>query len=203
VEAIKASIPLAAHRVPLADANLPDRVYRALFDADFRTVGQVMEQLALDEDRILGLEGFGPKMLDDLKAALAAVQLPAEVAEAPEAQPEAATAPAEAPVAEVATAEAVAPAVETPVAGEAVAAAPEGEAAVAVEGAAEATEEESTEEEADKDDDSDDKKGGKKKGKKKGAVEITYDEDLGMFITRKKRKPGRAKDDMFGGLDDE
>ena len=47
------------------------------------------------------------------------------------------------------------------------------------------------------------KEEGKKKGKKKGAVEITYDEDLGMFITRKKRKPGRAKDEVFGLLEDE
>jgi hypothetical protein len=62
------------------------------------------------------------------------------------------------------------------------------------------------EEEGDEDkdsDDPDDKKKGKKKGKKKAAVEITFDEDLGMFITRKKRKPGRAKDEMFGLLDDE
>jgi len=51
--------------------------------------------------------------------------------------------------------------------------------------------------------DDDDRKKGKKKGKKKPAVEITFDEDLGMFITRKKRKPGRAKDEMFGLLDEE
>ena len=204
VEAIKATIPAAAHRVPLAEANLPDRMLRVLTEADFKSVGQVLEQLALDQDRILGLEGFGSKMLDDLKTALAAVTLPEEVVEAPAPVAEVA-APAEPVAVAPAAPEAVAAApTAEPVAGEAPAA-PEGTEVVApAEGAAEGTEEETTEEDAaDKDDDSDDKKGKKKGGKKKGAVEITFDEDLGMFITRKKRKPGRAKDDIFGGLDEE
>jgi len=204
VEAIKATIPAAAHRVTLAEANLPDRVLRALTDADFKNVGQVMEQLALDQDRILGLEGFGPKMLDELKAALAAVTLPEEPVAVVEPEPAVAAAPA---VAELATAEGAAPVeVVDGVAGEAVAVPVEGEVVEgAVEGAEEETDDETTEttETADKDDDSDDKKKDKKKGKKKGAVEITFDEDLGMFITRKKRKPGRAKDELFGTLNEE
>jgi len=201
VEAIKATIPAAAHRVTLAEANLPDRVLRALTDADFKNVGQVMEQLALDQDRILGLEGFGPKMLDELRAALAAVTLPEEPVAVVEPEPAVAAAPA---VAELATAEGAAPVeVVDGVAGEAVAVPVEGEVVEgAVEGAEEETDDETTET-ADKDDDSDDKKKDKKKGKKKGAVEITFDEDLGMFITRKKRKPGRAKDELFGTLNEE
>ena len=90
------------------------------------------------------------------------------------------------------------------------AAAPAGEAAPAAEGedeaegeTGEATTAEGEEDPSDKDSDDDDKKKDKKKGKKKGAVEITFDEDLGMFITRKKRKPGRAKDEVFGLLEDE
>jgi transcription termination/antitermination protein NusA len=205
VEAIKATIPAAAHRVTLAEANLPDRVLRALTDADFKTVGQVMEQLALDQDRILGLEGFGPKMLDDLKTALAAVTLPDDTVEVAAPEPDVMAAPADPAVAEVAQAEGAAPApVVDGVAGEAVALPAEGEAVEGAEGVAEEGEETATDEDAaDKDDDSDDKKKDKKKGKKKGAVEITFDEDLGMFITRKKRKPGRAKDDVFGTLDEE
>ena len=204
VEAIKATIPAAAHRVTLVEANLPDRVLRALTDADFKTVGQVMEQMALDQDRILGLEGFGPKMLDELKAALAAVTLPEDVVEVAAPVAEVAAAPAEPAVAELATAEGVAPApVVDGVTGEAVAVPAEGEAAEGAEGAVEGAEEATSDEDAaDKDDDSDDKKG-KKKSKKKGAVEITFDEDLGLFITRKKRKPGRAKDELFGTLDEE
>ena len=67
VAAIKATIPAPAYLMLLAEAKLPDRVLRALLDVDFKNVGQVMEQMALDEDRILGLEGFGPKMLDETR----------------------------------------------------------------------------------------------------------------------------------------
>jgi N utilization substance protein A len=229
VAAIKATIPATAYQLPLAQANLPERVLRVLTDAEFKTVGEVMEQMALDEDRILGLEGFGPKMLDELKAALAAVVLPAEpvVEEAPAAVPP--TAEEAAPPA--AEAAAVQPAAEAPVAEMTLAAqaapeAPALEAEAALVAAAEAVADETVtadaaleaeavgvgapveveeieEDGADKDSDDEDRKKGKKKGKKKGAVEITYDEDLGMFITRKKRKPGRAKDDIFSGLDEE
>jgi len=236
VAAIKATIPAAAYALPLADAKLPDRVLRALLDVDFKNIGQVMEQLALDDDRILALEGFGPKMLDELKTALAAVVLPEPaapeaVAEVPAAPEMLAAAPGEAVAVEPGTAEG-APALAdaqqaaaqaagiaeqpaaTGVAPELTAASPSGEAAPAAEGeeegeaeegeAGEAGEAVATEEgEEDKDSDDDDKKKGKKKSKKKGAVEITFDEDLGMFITRKKRKPGRAKDEVFGLLEDE
>jgi N utilization substance protein A len=222
VAAIKASIPAAAYQLALAEAGLPDRVQRALAEAEFKNVGQVMEQLALDEDRILALEGFGPKMLEDLKAALEAVTLPAEPevaapaaeeapaaaveapAEAAGAAPEAAPEPgAQAAPEAPALAEAETPAAEVLAGEEPVAAAVlaadqlvEGAAVPVVEGGAE-------DDGRDKDEDDDDDRKGKKKGKKKGTVEITYDEDLGLFITRKKRKPGRAKDDMFGLLDDE
>ncbi len=205
VAAIKATIPAAAYQLALADAGLPDRVHRALADAEFKTVGHVMEQLALDDDRILALEGFGPKMLDDLKTALAAVTLPtapevtAPVAE--EAAPAAgeASAVGEAP----ALAAGATPTAEA-LAGEAPVDAATLVTAQLVDGVAVPVVEVETDEagkDKDSDDDDDKKKG--KKGKKKGAVEITFDPDLGMFITRKKRKPGRAKDDMFGLLDEE
>jgi len=236
VAAIMATIPAAAYQLLLADAKLPDRVLRALLDVDFKNVGQVMEQMALDEDRILALEGFGPKMLDELKTALAAVVLPEppapEIVAEPPAEPETpgvVVAPAEAaanqpvvtegaPVAAEALqgAAAAAAVAEQPAASgvraDLTAAAPADEAAPAAEGEEEAEGEgetgeaiavEGEEELADKDSDDDDKKKDKKKGKKKGAVEITFDEDLGMFITRKKRKPGRAKDEVFGLLEDE
>ncbi|MGH2524668.1 MAG: transcription termination factor NusA, partial [Anaerolineales bacterium] len=133
VAAIKATIPAGAHQLPLAEAQLPERIYRALTDADYRTVGDVMEQLAVNEDRILGMESFGPKMLDELKAAFAKLTFPepeaqAEVtpeAAAPEAAPEAALAAeavVEAPATPVEAAEAAAP--EAALAAEAVAEAP-------------------------------------------------------------------------------
>jgi N utilization substance protein A len=207
VAAIKATIPAAAYQLPLAEAGLPDRVLRALTDAEFKSVGQVMEQLALTDDRILALEGFGPKMLEDLKAALATVKLP-EAPVAEEAPAEEAAAPtaelAVAPVADGTPADAATPAAEV-LAGEEPVSAPTLVTDQLVDGVAVPVAGEEVDEEGkdkDSDDDDDDKKG-KKKGKKKGAVEITFDPDLGMYITRKKRKPGRAKDDMFGLLDEE
>ncbi len=211
VAAIKATIPAPAYQVPLSEAGLPDRMLRILSEADFKSVGQVMEQMALDEDRILGLEGFGPKMMDDLKTALAAVTLPEAVAEPEAAAPEAVAA------GEAAQPEAALEAAAPAAAAEPAAAAPDGvaqaeAAAPAAEGEAVAVLEdlaagevvvEGELEDKDSEADEDDRKKGKKKGKKKGAVEITFNEDLGMFITRKKRKPGRAKDDVFGLLDEE
>lgn len=45
------------------------------------------------------------------------------------------------------------------------------------------------------------KKKGKKKGKKRPAVEITYNEELGVYIKQKKRKASRASD-LLGGTDE-
>lgn len=206
VAAIKATIPAAAYQMALADAGLPDRVFRALTDAEFKTVGHVMEQLALTDDRILALEGFGPKMLDDLKTALANLTLPEPAVEttpeaepAPVAEPTSATVADEMPAPEAAVSVAEVLAAEEPVAA-ATLAADQLVDGTAVPVAADVIDDEGKDK--DSDDDDDDKKG-KKKGKKKGAVEITFDPDLGMYITRKKRKPGRAKDDMFGLLDEE
>jgi len=180
VAAIKASIPPVARKMPLADAHLSDRVYRLLAEAEFHTVGDVLERLALDEDRILGLEGFGPKMMEELKTTLAGLTYP-------EPEPEPVVEPqAEAGVGEAASETASAEAVATPAAeGEA----PTGEAVVVEEEGGGETEDKDGEEIGD------DKKG-KKKGKKKGTLEITFDEDLGIYVTRKKRKPGRVND-MF------
>jgi len=179
VAAIKATINPAAHKVALQESGLPEKIVKLLLDADYATLGQVLEQIAIDEDRILALEGFGPKVMEELKAGLAAITLP-EPAPTPEpsAPAEAATvAPVEPPLV-VAPAEAVAVAIA--LAGE----------------TAESETEQSFEEiigEDEGDSDDKDKKKGKKKGK--GAQrEIVYDEDLGMYITRKKRKAGRVKE---------
>ena len=186
VAAIKAAIPEPARRMPLADAHLPEHLQRLLTEAEFKTVGDVMEQLALGESHLLGLEGFGPKALEELKTALAGLTFPEPVPElvveaeaAPAAEGEAA---AEAPAAEAAPG---AEAVAQPVAGEG-----EGEAE-------EEGEEEGVEGEGGAEGESDDHKKGTKKGKKKGTLEVTFDEELGVYITRKKRKPGRIKD-FFG-----
>ena len=197
VQAIKAGVPAGAYKFPLLELGLSERVYRTLMDADLNTLGLVLEELGISDDRILALEGFGPKMLDELKAALAKVSL-AELEAKAEPQtlavlPEVKTAPTGAVEAPAKTS----PEAVTATAPQATPIATDGtEAPEAtgpqIEGA------EDVEGKDDDDSDSDKSSGGKKKSKKKAGVEITYDEDLGMFITRKKRKPGRLKD-LFGG----
>ncbi len=205
VKAIKATINPQAYKVRLQDSGLPDKIIKLLLDSEFSTVGDVLEQMAIDEDRILGLEGFGPKTLDELKLGLANVAFP-EPEPAPSATVEAqastaveVTAPADGAVPAVtATPSADGTDQAVPAEGEKptkikIGAAPEEGAAEPEQSFEELIGEETGEEE------DDDKKGGKgkkKKGKgKAGQREIVFDEDLGMFISKKKRKAGRGGND--------
>jgi N utilization substance protein A len=186
--AIRAAIPAAARRMLLAELAVDDPIKRILTEADYKTVGDVMEMLALDENRLLKTEGFNAKHLETVKQAIGAIEFPAE----PEPEP-AAEQPAEA---EAVAGEPASEAVAEPAAGEAEVVA-EGEATPVVSAEDEEEDFESKDDEDD-DDDSGKKKGGKKKGKKRPAVEITYDEELGVYIKQKKRKASRA-DDLLGG----
>lgn len=192
---IRATINPLAYNIKLQESGLPERPLKLLLEAEFESLGQVLEQMAIDEDRILRLDGFGPKVLDDLKTGLAQIVLPepapeveAEVEGAVEAAP-VATPEVEVPQEPIA-AEVTVPGTET---------APEAPGAEADE--SEEEDEQSFEELIGEGDEEDDDKKKKKKGKKKGkgvVREVVYDEDLDMFISRKKRKPGRLKDDWDG-----
>jgi N utilization substance protein A len=182
VKAIKATINPAAYKVKLTETGLPERVVKLLREVDYTTLGQVLEQMAIDEDRILALDGFGPKALEELKQGLATITLPE-----PETETETAAAipateaePAAQPVIELAP--------ETP------------EPRVIKIGAPPedgATPEQTFEELiGDEEEDSSDSATARRKNlKKKGKPvqrEIVYDEDLGMYISKKKRKAGRG-----------
>jgi hypothetical protein len=82
---------------------------------------------------------------------------------------------------------------------EAVAPSAEAPAAVTVEEEEEAEEVEDLEDKDEEEVDETGKKKVKKKGKK-GAVEITFDEEKGVYVTRRKRKAGRSKDDLLQDL---
>jgi N utilization substance protein A len=204
---VRSQIEPTAYDTPLDLADLPERVFTALKEAGYDSCGKVLEQLGMNEDKILGLEGFGPKVVEELRDVLRSHPYP---------QPE--PAPVEEPLA----------AVEEPVA--AVEAAAEGEGplpiseAVEVEGApivaaeAEAVVEAApadslekafqaiaeqisavTAEGAEEEEESDESAGGKKKKgkKKKGARTVVFDEATGGMVVQKRRKPGRA-----GGWDE-
>ncbi len=66
----KAGVPEAAFEMPLSDFDISDRVYAVISETGLQTVGDLMVQLALDEDSIWKLSGMGPKAMQELKAAL-------------------------------------------------------------------------------------------------------------------------------------
>ncbi len=198
--AIRATIPAAARKLALVELGLPDIINRVLGDADYKTVGDVMETLALDENRLLKMEGFNARYMDEVRTAIGKLVFPEAE---PEPEPSVEAAPAEG------GAEAGAPADAPAEAGDAAAAAAAApaESGEAVSAPAEGDESEEAEDpefkdEAEDDDGDDAKKKGTKKGKKgRTTVEIEYDEELGVYITRKKCKASRAGDPL-GGVED-
>jgi N utilization substance protein A len=87
LEVIREHVPPAAYETPLEEIGLSSRVLNLLLEADYRFAGNVMEQLELDEDKILGLQGFGPKSMEELRASLDAYEFPeVEIVEVPEAE---------------------------------------------------------------------------------------------------------------------
>jgi N utilization substance protein A len=214
---VQASIPSGAYQTALADVGLSDRVLTILSGAGYLTAGAVLEKQGMDPDSILGLDGIGPKSMEEIGEVLRAYAYPVPVVEAPpeeaEAVPgaEAAVAapegPAEAaPAGEPVPEEAVLPAegVEAAIPVAVEAGAPV-EAAVAAEGAEPVPVSfevgavvgiEEVEEEAETPA-SDDKK--RKKGKK-GARVVEFDEQTGEMVVKRRRKPGRAGE--LGGIEE-
>jgi len=85
LEFIRERIPISAYEVPLEKIGLSSRVLNLLHEAGFEVAGKVMETLELDEDKILGLQGFGPKAMDELRACLNAYPFPeVEIIKVPE-----------------------------------------------------------------------------------------------------------------------
>jgi N utilization substance protein A len=87
LELIRDQIPVSAYDTALEEIGLSSRVQNLLFDAGYEAAGEVMEQLELDEDKILGLQGFGPKSMEELRACLNAYEFP-EVEVVPEPEEE-------------------------------------------------------------------------------------------------------------------
>jgi N utilization substance protein A len=196
----QAGVPAAAFSMPLEQAGIKEHVYNILTEAGIETVGSLMVKMKLDPNSVLGLPGIGPKAIQNIEEALAALTFP----EPPPAEPEPAPAP-EAATAPAAQPQAEAAAVEMPVVEKQAPAKKEAKKPLEVE-----------EDEGHKDgvsldelfalkpeifqsgqvEDEDELKGKKKgkKGKKKG-VALEYDEELGEVVSRKKHKRGS---DDFG-----
>jgi N utilization substance protein A len=189
----RAGIPAAAFETSVEALGLPDHVFTILTEAEHRTVGELMMAMKLNPDKVLGLAGIGPKSMQAIEAALAAVTFP-EPEPVVEAVPEA-PAPAEA-APEAVPAEATAEAVPAEASGAEAQPVAAGEEAVAE---AKPLEEifslkpemlQPVAATAEDEEEGGDKKKGKKKKKK--AVEIVYDPDRDQTIAMKKHKRGDA-----------
>ena len=86
LEQVRASIPPTAYDVPLEQIGLSTRVFNILNEAGYETAGQVLETLGINEDRILGLEGVGPKSMEEIRSALNEFAYPEPVEEVVEAE---------------------------------------------------------------------------------------------------------------------
>ncbi len=214
----RAGIPDEAFDVLLDDIGLSPRLVIMLTNAGYSTAGDLMLQMRLDPDKILALDGVGPKAMEQIEAALAALeaewqaQAAAEAAAEEEAAVEEAATPTQPEAVAEAEAEAVPASAEEAEAAPAEAEAAPAEVVAAVAAPGEAPEAEAAETaepsleelfrletaladdvplEDEEEEELPEKKGKKKKKKKKKKyVEVEYDPDEDMMIVRRKRKRG-------------
>jgi N utilization substance protein A len=72
----KENIPASAFEMPLEELNFTERITNLLVEAGNETVGDLIIQMELDSDAILGLNGIGPKAMENIEKALAEVTFP-------------------------------------------------------------------------------------------------------------------------------
>ncbi|HTX78073.1 MAG TPA: transcription termination factor NusA [Longilinea sp.] len=184
----------------ILDSGLPEHVAYILQEAGFSTVGELIVQMKRNSDAILGLQGIGPKALQEITKLVETVTAPAPAVEqapaeevAPEeaAVAEAATAPVETAPTEATVAETAEPVVST----EAPAAEPAAEETVTAEEPSfdelftmKSLEFAPTAESVAAEEDEEGK--GKKKKKKGKSVEVVYDPDRDLTVAKKKHKRG-------------
>jgi len=83
----QANIPDAAYEMLLDDLGIPLRFSSLLSGAGYNTVGDLMLQMNLDPDVILGLDGVGAKAMEEIEKALTNLSFP-EPEEEPAAEAE-------------------------------------------------------------------------------------------------------------------
>ncbi|HZJ25312.1 MAG TPA: hypothetical protein VFD54_18480, partial [Anaerolineales bacterium] len=196
----RAEVPTAAFGMPLEEIGLKEHVFNILVEAGFDTVGALMMAMKMDANRVLGLPGVGPKAMQNIEEALAALNFPeplpvepiAEPVAVVETEPEAVLAPDPLAVEEVPVVEKQVPAKK-----DTRKTAEEEEDEHAKDGVSLdelfAMKPEIFQTAAGEEEESADKKKSKK-GKKK-SVELVLDEERGEVVGRKKHKRG---DDDFG-----
>ena len=190
---VRASFPEMAFEVELTDVDLSTRVLNLLIEAGYKTAGQVLEKLGMDEDAILGLSGIGPKAMVEIAETLNSYSYPEPVVEIEEVaeeevvaeevdgEPEPVLEIDEAVEAEVATE------VEAPVIEEDAEAEVEEVIADAIEELTEKLGESIKTPEFDEEEFKEDSAESKQRAKEKSRV-MEFDPDLGEVVVRRRRK---------------
>jgi N utilization substance protein A len=76
VNAARAEVPPAAFNMPLDQLGLKEHVFNILVEAGYENIGNLMMAIKLDENKVLGLPGVGPKAIQNIHEQLAAMQFP-------------------------------------------------------------------------------------------------------------------------------
>ncbi|MFQ5942142.1 MAG: transcription termination factor NusA [Anaerolineales bacterium] len=206
LEKVREGIPEGAYHATLAEAGISTRVANLLAEAGYETAGQALEQLEIDADKILALQGVGPKAISELQDTLPGYDYPEPVIEEEPVEegelPPEEEAEAEAEAAEEGDAGAEPEAPEAEVEGELVAEA-EGEAEtekevqpIPIEEAFERAIEEVSQAVLDVEDSElteAEREAERKKRKERSRV-VEYDPDLGETVVRHRRKESRRTD---------
>jgi transcription termination/antitermination protein NusA len=80
-KAARKLVPDAAFEIPLDELDIAERFRNILLESGYLNVGELIYQMSVDPDAILGLSGIGPKAMSEIEGALASVSLPEEAVE--------------------------------------------------------------------------------------------------------------------------
>jgi len=196
LETIRERIPEGANHVTLAEVGISTRVANLVTEAGYQTAGKTLEQLEIDEDKILALQGIGPKAISELKEILPGYDYPEPVLEEElvEAEEEPAAAEGEAEAEAEVEGEQVAPAVEGE--GEPEAEGEEEIKAIPIEEAFKQAIEEVSQAvlEVDDAEGTEAEREAERKKRKERSRVVEFDPDTGETVVRHRRKESRRTD---------
>ncbi len=76
LKALRASIDPRAFEMPILDVPLKEHILAILQEAGMESFGDLMLQVKLDPDKILSLNGIGPKAMEEIQALVQTYQFP-------------------------------------------------------------------------------------------------------------------------------
>lgn len=80
--AVRNSIPPQAFEVPILDVDLKEHLLVILQETGIETLGDLIMRFKMDPDKVLAVNGIGPKAFDEIKDFINAYKVPAEAEEA-------------------------------------------------------------------------------------------------------------------------